>query len=622
MLRMAAALEGLEDSAGAAKGVLLAPAGSTSPPVFLNASTASAGLVAGSNVLVVAVGNPLGWARREIVRLVLQSPSAASATVTDLRTGAPTPSQVVSDALRGTRTLFFVADVPPLSTVAYAVAATSTATPTDNATPASGAVVLDNGVFALTFDATGHVASFTNRSSGIVLPLSHDFLFYPEVIAGTNLIGGSVYGFEPSAPPVPLAPTGATVPVTVSAAGPLVWEATQAVNSEYLLATWRLFAPQLGPPATPTWGYAAAPPIGEGLELQARVGPLPSAGLGGGSYVSQFTPGVGCSAAGASSPLSSLTTDASGFQTLRRPAFVDGALQQSQVYPASPGWDMVFGACDGSGSSPGLLSHTMQRPTGTAVSSNTSVWTMLHRRLLNPTDPRGNDSAVLDDVVSLGIADGTSDWAGAVLPARQVLGRTTTHPLTLHGALFASPAAYLATAAASFTPPWLTSSLPPGILLHSLLVREAPYPAAPSGEAAVPSMPVRSNVLRAAASNASTFAARFQLLPHMPPSSFVLEEWLGGGSGGPLGSISAQEVTVDLNADKASADARRFVWPTSAGHSRLRQGLEDPSLPRHQARSQGAPPQALAEGRAKGGASTVVAFDAEFVRSYLIFTTR
>ena len=612
MVQMHNALNGTEDMQGRAKAALLSlrPLDSPLPP-FANASITSAGLLpGGANALIVAVGNPLGWARREVVRFLLTAePAPTSVTVLDLRSNAQVSSQVVQDAVRGAAFLYFLADVPPLSTVAYSViaAATEARKPQQirqqpsQPLAASAAVTLNNGATEIAFDASGRLASWRNASSGrAAVPLLHDFLYYAEKIAGGDLIGGSVYGFEPvdASPPSSLAPPPASIPVVVSASGPLVFEATQLIN-DYAKHTVRLFAPEgpalFPPPVTPQFAYALGLPAGSFAESQTRMGPLPSAGFGGGSYVSALTPGAGCGAPGAASALAEFITDASGFQVLHRPAFNATLYAQGQVYPTWPGWNWRFGACDGSGGGageqPGLLAHVLQRPTGAAVFSNTSAWTMIHRRLLNPTDPRGNDSTIIDDAATLFLADGADAAAGGreLLLRRQVQARLIAHPLTLHGALFATAEAFLKIGAAAYTPAWLTASLPPSVLLHSLTTRDAPWypPVPPPNSSAFDGV--------AASAGAKTFGLRLQQLPHAPPVSVDLAAWLGG-----LGAASIVETTADFNANKAAADAKRLQWLTLGGDG------------------EGVRPSAATAAPRVGEAAPVAAFEDEFVRSYLV----
>jgi len=355
MSQMHGARNGTEDMQAGAKAALLTKSPASPLPPFANASTASAGLLpGGANVLVVAVGNPLAWARREVVRFLVEAPastsvSAAAASVQDLRSGDVVSSQIVNDPVRGSSWLYFLADIPPLSTVAYAVTLSSS---DDGARPlppprAVAGVTLSNGATAVTFDGTGRIASWQNISSGrAAVPLKHDFLFYAEVIAGEDLIGGSVYGFEPidGTPPASLTPPPQTIPVVVTASGPLVFEATQLVNA-WAKHSVRLFAPEAAltpPPVTPEFDYAHALPLSSVAEFQTRLGPLPSEGLGGGSYVAAFAPGAGCAAPGAESALSAFVTDASGFQVLRRPSFNASLYAQGQVYPV---WPQVPQAC-------------------------------------------------------------------------------------------------------------------------------------------------------------------------------------------------------------------------------------------------------------------------------------
>ena len=635
MTQMHGALNGTERVLGEAKAALLSLGGGDSAlPAFTNASAASAGLLpGGGNTLVLAVGNPLAWARREVVRLLLQLPAAApaptGALVVDLRSGASVSSQVVADTVRGSTWLYFLADVPPLGVVAYALTlpparATEPPLPQSSPSASSGSATtttLDNGATAIAFDASGRVASWSNTSSGrAAVPLLHDFLFYAEKLAGGDLIGGTVYGFEPidASPPAPLAPPPAAIPVVVTASGPLVWEATQRVTP-FVSHTLRLFAPEHAlspPPVTPQFGYALSLPPGAWAESQTRMGPLPATGLGGGSYVSALTPGAGCGAPGATSRLSAFSTDASGFQVLQRPAFNATLYAQGQVYPAWPGWDWRFGSCDGSGGGageqPGLLAHMLQRPTGAAVQSNSTAWTMLHRRLLNPTDPRGNDSAVVDDAATWFLVDGADAAAGGreLLLRRQVHARLVAHPLTLHGALFASTAAYAAVGRAAYTPSWLGASLPPSVLLHSLTTRDAPfYPPAPAP-------PNSSSSAGGGGAGGGgdgdggfgrgrrgaggvTIGLRLQQLPYAPPVAVDVAAFLGGL---PVASIT--ETTLDFNLDKATADSRRLAWHTIGGGGG----------------GGGGEHAAASHGRGSSSDRPLAAFVDEYVRSYVVTT--
>jgi hypothetical protein len=171
MQQMHGALNGTEDVQGRAKAALLSlrPLDAPLPP-FANASVASAGLLpGGNNTLVLAVGNPLGWARREVVRVLLQAlPPPPEAAVLDLRSNTPVSSQVVHDSVRDSVWLYFLADVPPLSTVAYSVVVPESAQPQQPVPqPRAGeAVTLNNGATEIAFDASGRIASWRNVSSG------------------------------------------------------------------------------------------------------------------------------------------------------------------------------------------------------------------------------------------------------------------------------------------------------------------------------------------------------------------------------------------------------------------------------------------------------------------------
>jgi hypothetical protein len=237
---------------------------------------------------------------------------------------------------------------------------------------------------------------------------------------------------------------------------------------------------------------------------------------------------------------------------------------------------------------------------GAAVMSNSTAWQMIHRRILNPTDPRGNDSTVVDDAATLFLATPEAVLGGgeALLLARQVQARLAARPLALHGAVFASAAAFLARGAPAFTPAWLTKSLPPGVLLHSLtqIASGQWYPPAPGAKRAEP----------LAAGAGASVGVRLQQLPHAAPASLdVVGDFLALGAR----VASAGETTLDFNVDKAAADARRLTWRT----------LDDAAVGRE--------PSAPAVAHVKPGSpsplpSTSVgptaAFDAEFVRAYVV----
>ena len=120
-------------------------------------------------------------------------PAGYSVAVTDARSPAsPMLSQVVTDPTRaGKRTLYWVADVPALGTVVYAVGLAATSRhvqspPEEGAAP----LTLTNGVISLSFDATGRLASWANASTGRAIPLVHEFLIYHEHLPGSNVRGG------------------------------------------------------------------------------------------------------------------------------------------------------------------------------------------------------------------------------------------------------------------------------------------------------------------------------------------------------------------------------------------------------------------------------------------------
>lgn len=568
----------------------------TSLPLFGNATTASAtlGENSTSDVLIIAVSNPLGWARREIVRTELLAGGAES-VVTDLRSRSLVSSQVVFDSHRNSTWIFFLADVPPLSTVSYSVSVTS-GSPSRPNQPISGKpFTFTNGAIALSFDASGRLNAWANNSIGgdSSLPISTDFYYYEEVQAGSNLIGGTVYGFQPidGKHPQRLGPepngTGPVL-VVIDAAGPLVWQLTQSINA-YTFNSFRLFAPEssLYPPpvSVPPFSYADAPPLGEEFEFQARMGELPSEGLGGGSYVISFTAGEDCTVDSTyGAPASAFTTDASGFQVLPRPSFNATSYAQSQVWPAWPGFSFNFGPCDGktiNGTGTGVLGLAAARPMGAALQGNATVFQMIHRRILNALDPRGNDSTIIDEAEKLSVADSTADlnqW----LAQRQVSSRLLAHPLTLHGALFSSIDDYLSKARASFSPSWLSASLPSSVHLHSLFTRNSTswYPPSPGGNST--RLPL-SNV----SDGAFLLAIRLQQLPYSPAIAFNITDFIEDDV-----LISVQEVTIDLNTDKETADRSRLVW--------LQQNGDD-------------------EMRSKSRAdSSEIEFDSEYVRSYLV----
>ena len=165
--------------------------------------------------------------------------------------------------------------------------------------------------------------------------------------------------------------------------------------------------------------------------------------------------------------------------------------------------------------------------------------------------------------------------------------RLVAHPLTLHGALYTSAASYLSLGKASYTPSWLTASLPPSVLLHSMTTRDAPYyPPAPNSSAVSPA-----SAAAAPATGTATLGLRLQQLPHGEPASVDLATWLGE-----LGVVSATETTLDFNLDKAAADDKRLKWLILGGSG-----------------STSARPAA-----APSITTPVAAFDAEFVRAYVV----
>lgn len=654
MARMARALNATEVAAGSMKGWLLTqpPQRSANPVVFDNATTASATWTAGS-VLVVAVSNPLAWPRREMVRMPLLGAAAAPSstiTVTDLRTNTAVASQVVIDGARGGEAvLYWLADVPSLGVTSYSLTFSSSTTDAQASSGAGNAVVsgqaytMSNGYISIAFDATGRLSSWSNATSGITIPFDHSFYYYQEKVAGGDLIGGTVYGFDPMDDKHPVllgaGPNGTdpgrttSFPLVVTASGPLVWQVSQLING-YIVHTVRLFAgnTSAGTDSSDA-SYAAALPLSTTIEFQTLldgsafpVG-LTSDGLGqGGSIVSALTPGQSCLPPDQSNSTSNtttqasaytrLTTDSSGFQTLHRPAYDVGQYAQGQVYPSWPGWDWEFGPCTttttaGASSTPGaaavgsgVLSHIMQRPTGAAVMSNTTVWNMMHRRLINAMDDRGNDTTVLDEVVTLSIADETSRWEGSgdgnggYLLQRQVQGRLIAHPLSLHGAVFPSVSSYLAVATPSYQPTWVNGSLPTGLHLHSLLSRDRWYPAKPANG---------SDAAASLAAGTPAIALRLQQLPYAPPVSFDVSSWLS------VSSSNIAETTPDFNVGKAASDAKRLVWRTL-------DDAADRDAYIAQAAAAGGEDKHVREGETTtfGDRDTTATFDAEYIRSYVV----
>lgn len=217
----------------------------------------------------MSVVNPLGWARREIIHVELLA-GGAEVVVTDLRSGIEVSSQIVFDSLRNSTWLYFLSDVPPLSTVSYGISVTP-GTPTRPIQPTQGMpFIFSNGAISLSFDTLGKLAMWSNNSirGDSNLSISNDFYYYEEVQAGSNLIGGTVYGFEPvdDKHPVKLgqAPNGTgAITLVVDSDGPLVWQLSQIINS-YIVNTFRLFAPSssLFPPpiSRPPFNYANSIP--------------------------------------------------------------------------------------------------------------------------------------------------------------------------------------------------------------------------------------------------------------------------------------------------------------------------------------------------------------------------
>lgn len=602
--RMVSARNATETVQAEAKAHQLALSPSTIPQ-FSNATTASAslGLNTSSDVLILAISNPLAWARREIVRNELLS-GGSSAIVTDLRSRTLVSSQIVFDSLRNSTWLYFLADIPPLSTVSYSVSVTP-GSPARPNQPVSGTpFTFSNGAITLFFDAQGRLFSWGNNSiGGDALPISSDFYFYEEVQAGSNLIGGTVYGFEPIDGKHPErlgpAPNGTgLVPIVLDAAGPLIWQLSQSINS-YTLNSFRLFAPEsaLFPPpvSIPPFLYAAALPIGEAFEFQTRMGELPSEGLGGGSYVVSFTAGKDCTVESASgAPASALTTDASGFQVLKRPSFNASSYAQSQVWPAWPGFSFQFGPCDDTtfnGTGTGCLGLSASRPMGAAIQGNASVWQMIHRRILNALDPRGNDSTIIDEAEQLAIVDSSAD-INSWLAHRQVSSRLLAHPLTIHGAIYSSIDDFLSQARSSYSPSWLIASLPSGVHLHSIFERNSTswYPPSPGSNSSKLDEP---HVYQSINSSGSSLllAIRLQQLPYASPIAFNFSDFIEGDA-----LLGVQEVTIDLNSDKATADEARLVWLT-----------QDDDNDEIETRR-----------RRHSTSTSEIEFDSEYVRSYLV----
>jgi hypothetical protein len=511
-------------------------------------------------------------------------------------------SQIVFDSLRNSTWLYFLADIPPLSTVSYSVSVTP-GSPARPNQPVSGTpFTFSNGAITLFFDAQGRLFSWGNNSiGGDALPISSDFYFYEEVQAGSNLIGGTVYGFEPIDGKHPErlgpAPNGTgLVPIVLDAAGPLIWQLSQSINS-YTLNSFRLFAPEsaLFPPpvSIPPFLYAAALPIGEAFEFQTRMGELPSEGLGGGSYVVSFTAGKDCTVESASgAPASALTTDASGFQVLKRPSFNASSYAQSQVWPAWPGFSFQFGPCDDTtfnGTGTGCLGLSASRPMGAAIQGNASVWQMIHRRILNALDPRGNDSTIIDEAEQLAIVDSSAD-INSWLAHRQVSSRLLAHPLTIHGAIYSSIDDFLSQARSSYSPSWLIASLPSGVHLHSIFERNSTSWYPPGSNSSKLDEP---HVYQSINSSGSSLllAIRLQQLPYASPIAFNFSDFIEGDA-----LLGVQEVTIDLNSDKATADEARLVWLT-----------QDDDNDEIETRR-----------RRHSTSTSEIEFDSEYVRSYLV----
>lgn len=545
-----------------ARGSTTGTAASSGPTLTTDAAAALAALAgaADGSVLPVVVTNALAWTRDELVRIAVNAttptsfPPAGKAVTVAGPDGSAVQSQVVWCPVRQQATLWFRASLAPLQTATFFVAlhtATDAQTPTPTPTPipaSSHAPVqrqrslprpaaggsLSNGVLALLFSPTGALSGWRNESAPTSAaataatdaahaharatqqqqPLSHAFQRYADRLPTSSNIftGSNVYSWTPAGPPTD---AGAAV-FNVTSEGPVVWEATAQV-APFIVHTLRLFAPAAGD----TPGALA-------FESQTRIGPLPeNVPNASASFVSRWAAGVACGGA--------FTTDSNGAQRMGRTTGVS-AYVQGNTYP-------VVGSIGvaGTGAS---LSLSSSRPMAGTVDSTCALGVMLHRRLFDK-DQRGNDTAVVDDPVTLLLGDGGTELERR----RSVEAVALAHPPSVaFGGVAASKAAWVAKAAVTWSP-W-QAALPSGVHLATL----QPLP-----QAHALTLAQTQTLAQATTAGPLRVGFRLQLLPGFTqPVSVDLDSLVAP----PLSLSGVEETSADFQLPVASARARKTVWRT------------------------------------------------------------
>lgn len=400
---------------------------------------------AGTGVVAVALGNGLLRPRGSVVRLkgAPAPPPGTQYTAVDASSGAAVATQFVQGFQGTLLALQLPEAVPALGVRVVLVSLTPAASAGHPDVPPSGNVTLDNSLAAVYFGADGHVRALSTGATRV--PVSLSMVNVTERLPNDSNIftGANVYSYVPtSQTPLPLGP-GAAAPVRLvqAASGPLVWEATQVV-SPFLNVTYRLFA-----------GAAD-------VEVTPAVGPLPD--------VVSASVAMELEAFGAVPSAHRMFTDSNGFQVVDRSNLdaLAPALIQGRYAPAVPGGMLVSSAADVA------VGMVGTRPVGVGHTAR-GLQVLLHRRLMNPKDHRGNDSSVVATPFLFRVG-GAAD-VGA---ARHAAAAAANQPISAHALALPSVSAFHAAYNGAWQP--VNASLPAGVALVSLQAL-APATQAPIG---------------------------------------------------------------------------------------------------------------------------------------------
>lgn len=390
-------------------------------------------------------------------------------------------------------TLHFAAEaVQPLGVESFFIVQNSTQAneaPIDESSAAEDSpaaiVTLANDVIALSFSsATGLLLGYTELGSGLSFALTQDWIYYESFVDPTGAsqnAGAYISRFSNNNVPFAVeadAASGLVAELSLSAQGPLVWEATQ-VFSDWLVQSVRL-----------TRGSSV-------VEIEYAVGPVPlvdSDGVARGKeVVSRFTLNATASTAGGFDPAAIgldnegfWSSDSNGREMVQRQRDARASFNMSHEEPVASNFvPMTALAFIRDPQSQLQLTVLTDRSQGCASLSNASLSLMVHRRLvaddnkgvhepLNETasiTPYPNPQRIGPGITVVGthqliLAQRSSDSAPSFASAFRPQQADTYLPLVLsYASLPGSIAEYVSTHATNLS--W-SVILPPNLDLLSL----------------------------------------------------------------------------------------------------------------------------------------------------------